>query len=197
VDESVPGGAGIGVDDLTLHDVHPPASVVESYHRVAQAIQDRDRMLNEAEAAAHRIVKRAEDERYRTEKQAAAEADTKLRAAAADRDAFLAWHAARTKLTPAEETALAAERARRVGAGEDVAAVDRDLAQRREMTLAERRFLIENRLAVQAVVDVLRGRDKVLIDTPAAPGRRHLFLVDPDLIRLPSLAAPGVGEREP
>ena len=43
---------------------------------------------------------------------------------------------------------------------------------------------------MQAVVDVLRSRDKVLIDAADVPGRRHLFLVDPDLLRMPSLVAP-------
>jgi Cu+-exporting ATPase len=60
----------------------------------------------------------------------------------------------------------------------------------RTRTLAERRFLIEQRLTVQAVVDVLRTRDKILVDAADVPGRRHLFLVDPDLLRLPSLVVP-------
>jgi Cu+-exporting ATPase len=42
----------------------------------------------------------------------------------------------------------------------------------------------------QAVVDVLRSRDKVLIDTDNVTGRRHLFLVDPELLRLPSMVVP-------
>ena len=56
--------------------------------------------------------------------------------------------------------------------------------------LAERRFLIEQRLTIQAVVDVLKSRDKVMVDAPDVPGRRHLFLVDPDLLRMPSSIGP-------
>ena len=67
--------------------------------------------------------------------------------------------------------------------------MEKELSLARERTLAERRFLIEQRLTLQAVVDVL-GRDKMLIDAPDVPGRRHLFLVDPDLLRMPSLVIP-------
>jgi hypothetical protein len=82
------------------------------------------------------------------------------------------------------------ERDRRLKAGESIAVVDKDLADRRSRILTERRYLIENRLAVQAVVDVLRTRDKVLIDTADVPGRRHLYLIDPEMLRIPSLVVP-------
>src|SRR5207237_406207 len=75
-------------------------------------------------------------------------------AAKADRGAFLAWHAVRTKLTPEEEAEFTTERAKRIAANEDAVAVDKDIAAKRAKKLAERRFLIENRLTVQAIVDV-------------------------------------------
>ena len=130
-------------------------------------------------------------------KRAEADAHTQLQAARADRDAFLAWHAVRNTLAPDEEATLAAERARRLKAGEETGRVEMDIAARRAKLLEERRFLVANRLAVQAVVDVLRLRDKVLIDAADVPGRRHLFLVDPDLLRMPSLVAPRVVEKDP
>ena len=67
--------------------------------------------------------------------------------------------------------------------------VDLDLAARRQKVLAERRFFIESRLAARAVVDVFRSRDKVLVDAADVPGKRQLFLLDPDLLRMP----PGLG----
>jgi Cu+-exporting ATPase len=164
---------------------------------VAKAIQERDRLVNEAEADALRTVRRAQEEAERTLKRAGVDAHARLEAAKADRDAFLAWHAVRHRLTPAEEDALAREREQRLRAGETAVTVDAELAARRARVLADRRLLIENRLMVEAVVEVLKSRDKVLIDTGDVPGRRHLFLVDPDLIRLPSLIAPRAGEREP
>jgi Cu+-exporting ATPase len=197
LESAAPGGVGVALDGFTLHDVHPPPGVVEAYHKVAKAIQERDRMINEAEADALRIRRRAEEEANRVLRRAEADAHAKREAAAADRGAFLAWHAVRNTLAPEEEGVLAAERAKRVAAGEAPTAVDRDIAERRAKTLAQRRFLIEHRLALYAAVEVLRQRDKVLIDTPDAPGRRHLFLVDPEMLRMPSLVAPRVGEKEP
>ncbi|MBA4189883.1 MAG: hypothetical protein C0467_18015 [Planctomycetaceae bacterium] len=197
LEQVVPGGVGVSIDGFTLHDVHPPPGVVESYHKVAKAIQERDRTINEAEADAIRTRRRAEESANRVLKTAEAMAYAKEEAAKADRDAFLAWHTVRSKLAPDEEAALVAEQARRVKAGEDAAVVEKDLTARRAKTLAERRFLIENHLAVQAVVDVLRMRDKVLIDMPDIPVRRNIFLVDPALMGIPSLVAPRVGEKEP
>ncbi len=185
-----PDGIGVVVDGLTLHDLHPPPEVVNSYHAVAKAIQERDRVINKAEADALRLKRRYAEEAERILKRADAEAHSQRGAAQADRDAFLAWHAVRSRLAVAEETALAAERERRLKAGESQPLVDKELDDRRKKILAERRFLVENRLAVQAVVDVLKLRDKVLIDTADVPGRRHLFLVDPDLLRIPSLVPP-------
>jgi hypothetical protein len=43
--------------------------------------------------------------------------------------------------------------------------------------------LTEARLAWEVMVDVLRGKDKVIIDSDAPKGRRHLYLVDPDFLR--------------
>lgn len=186
----VPDGTGIVLDGFTLHDLHPPAEVVSSYHAVAKAIQERDRMINEAEADASRYKRRAQEEADRMLKRAEADAHATRQAAEADRDAFLAWHAVRWRLTPDEQALLLEQWHRRIRNGENALWVALDLAQLQARTLAERRYLIEYRLTLRAVVDVLRQRDKVLIDAVDIPGRRHLFLVDPELLRLPSLIAP-------
>src|SRR5439155_6709235 len=123
---AAPGGIGVALDGFTLHDLHPPPEVVNSYHAVAKAIQERDRVINEAEADALRTVRRAQEEADRVMKRADADAHAKLEAARADRDAFLAWHAVRSRLAPDEEAALAAERDRRVKAGESLPAVEKD-----------------------------------------------------------------------
>jgi regulator of protease activity HflC (stomatin/prohibitin superfamily) len=190
LDALAEGGIGVALDGFTLHDLHPPPEVVNSYHAVAKAIQERDRAINEAEADALRQKRRAFEEADRVLKRAEAEAHSRREAAAADRDAFLAWHAVRNKLAPDEEAMLAAELEKRVKAGATRESVEKDLAALRSRTLAERRFLIETRLTIQAVVEVLKSRDKVMVDAPDVPGRRHLFLVDPDLFRMPSLVVP-------
>ena len=64
--------------------------------------------------------------------------------------------------------------------------------------LVERRLLTEFRLSLDAVVQVLRGRDKVLIDAADLPGKRHLLMMDPDSPRLPPIAFPPRNEpKEP
>ncbi|VTS11589.1 protease modulator HflK [Gemmata obscuriglobus] len=195
--EVAPEGLGVTLEGFTLHDLHPPPEVVNSYHSVAKAIQERDRTINEALAGALRTRRRSEEEADRILKRTEAERHTKVESAKADRDAFLAWHTARAQLTDAEEAALAAERANRIAAKQDPAAVDKDLAERRTRTLAERRALLETRLTYQTVVDVLKSRDKVIIDAPEAPGRRHLFLLDPELLKVPQLVAPRTIEKDP
>lgn len=194
--EVAPDGLGVALDGFTLHDLHPPPEVVNAYHSVAKAIQERDRTINEALGGALRTRRRSEEEADRILKRTEAERHTLVETAKADRDSFLAWHLTRTKLTDAEEAALVAERAQRVAAKQDPQAVDKDLAERRARILAERRALLETRLTYQTVVDVLKSRDKVIIDAPDAPGRRHLFLLDPELLKVPQLVAPRTIEKE-
>jgi Cu+-exporting ATPase len=192
--EVAPDGLGVTLDGFTLHDLHPPPEVVSSYHAVAKAIQERDRAVNEAEADALRTRRRADEEADRTLRRAATEANKQVEDAKAVRDAFLAWHRARTQLSPEEEAAWKAEREARVKAGENPASVDMLLAERRQKVLAERRFFIESRLTTRAVVEVFRQRDKVLIDAADVPGKRQLFLLDPELLRFPPGFGPKPGE---
>ena len=192
--EVAPDGLGVALDGFTLHDLHPPPEVVSSYHAVAKAIQERDRMVNEAEADALRTRRRADEDADRVVRRAFTEANREHEDAKAVRDAFLAWHRVRTQLMPEEEAAMMTERERRVKAGEPTTAVDRDLAERKKKVLAERRFFIESRLTTRAVVDVFRLRDKILIDAGDLPGKRQLFLLDPDLLRFPPGFGPKPGE---
>jgi Cu+-exporting ATPase len=192
--EVAPGGLGVRLDGFTLHDLHPPPEVVSSYHAVAKAIQERDRLVNEAEGDATRARRRAEEEAERVVRRAETDAHRQVEDAKARRDAFAAWHRVRTQLTPEDEATFAAEKEARVKAGENPASVDMDLADRRQKVLAERRLFIESRLAARAATDVFRQRDKILIDAADLPGRRQLFLLDPDLLRMPPGFGPKPGE---
>jgi len=191
--QGTPGSFGVEIDGITLHDLHPPPEVVSSYHAVARAIQERDRLVNEAEADALRTRRRADEDADRTLRRAASDAHRQVEDAKALRDAFAAWHKARTELAPEEDAAFRAEREKRTRAGEAAAAVDRDLADRKAKVLAERRHFIEMRLTTRAVTDAFRQRDKILIDAGDLPGKRSLFLLDPDLFKLPAFG-PRPGE---
>jgi regulator of protease activity HflC (stomatin/prohibitin superfamily) len=189
-----PGGLGVELQGLTVHDLHPPQEVVASYHAVAEAIQRRDRAINEAEAEATRTRRRAEEEALRTVRQAEAAAAGKVAEATAARDAFLAWAKARSALPPEDEVRLKSELESKLRAGQDRTSAEREIESKRRELLASRRFLTDLRLSLDAVVQVLRGRDKVLIDAADLPGRRHLFLMDPETPKLPPVAFPPRGD---
>ena len=194
---AAPGGIGVAFDGFTLHDLHPPPEVVKAYHEVARAIQERDRTVNEAEADALRTRRRADEEAARVARKAESDAFARTEAAKADAAAFAAWVKARTQLSPEAEAKYRVERGQRVTAGESPTAVDKDLADRRAKLLADQRLMIDTRLALLAAVEALKGRDKVLIDAGDLPGKRQLFVVDPDVLRLPP-AGPRPGEpKEP
>ncbi|OWK45247.1 cation-translocating P-type ATPase family protein [Fimbriiglobus ruber] len=188
--EVAPDGLGIELRELTVHDLHPPQEVVASYHAVAEAIQRRDKTINEALAEAMRTTRRSEEESLRTVRQADADVAKKVADATAARDAFLAWADARATLPPDEEAKLSAELESRVKGGQDRAAVTKEIADRRQSLLAARRFLTDFRLSLDAVVLALRGRDKILIDADTLPGKRHLLLMDPESPKAPAVVLP-------
>jgi Cu+-exporting ATPase len=183
VRESSHSGLGVKLEGITVHDLHPPQDVVAAYHAVAEAIQKRDRTVNEATAEASRVVSRAADEKVRVAAVANADAFKKVAEATATRDVFDRWKAARTTLTADEEKWANGDSAKR------------------EQLLAVKRFLTELRLSLDASVGALKGRDKILIDADKLPGTRKLFLLDPDLMpKTPPLAFPRGGpadQRDP
>ena len=176
---------GVKLDGVTVHDLHPPAEVVNAYHAVAEAIQNRDRAVNEATADATRAKRRAEEDAFKLVHQAEADASRKLFEATANRDAFLAWLRERNALSDAEENQLKADRETRLRAGVDAATVEKEIAAARERMRANRKWLTEFRLALAATAAVLAGRDKIILDADLVPGRRTIYLFDPELFRVP------------
>ena len=76
----------------------------------------------------------------------------------------------------------------------------KEVAARRQKRLADRRFLTDFRLSLDAAVLALRGRDKVIVDAENLPGKRHLLLMDPDVPRPPAVVLPKgqpADQREP
>jgi Cu+-exporting ATPase len=171
---AAPGGIGVEIEGLTIHDLHPPTEVVSAYHDVARAIQARDQQVNRAEAQAIQVRKQAEEEALREVADAEAARSEKIETAKAGRDSFLYWLRLRTELPPEEMSHLSDEGAR-------------------QEAIARRKRLTESRLAWEVLTEVLRGRDKVIIDADMPKGRRHLYLVDPDFLR-PILIGPRPNE---
>jgi P-type Cu+ transporter len=165
-----PDGVGVALDGLTVHDLHPPAEVVGAYHDVARAIQARDEQINKAEAQAIQLRSQAGEEALRELAEAEAARVERVEAARAGRDSFLFWHRLRNEL-PAEEVSLYPDE------------------PSRQAAIERRKRLTESRLAWEVLVEVLRGRDKVIVDAEARNGRRHLYLVDPEFLK-PTLITP-------
>ena len=180
--EAAPGGLGVRIDGLTIHDLHPPQEVVAAYHAVADAIQKRDTAVNNASSDAARTKSRANDDNVRTVRSAEAEAYRRTAEATATRDVMLGWQAARNSLTPEEDAKLNAELEERVKQGQDRAAVTAEIQTRRQQLIGARRSLTDFRLGLAAITAVLKTRDKILIDADKLPGTRKLYLIDPDLM---------------
>jgi HflK protein len=49
-------GLGVDIDGISIIDLHPPAEVVDSYYKVAQAMEERDTRINEAIEQATRMT---------------------------------------------------------------------------------------------------------------------------------------------
>ncbi|HLJ93251.1 MAG TPA: cation-translocating P-type ATPase family protein [Gemmataceae bacterium] len=189
------GSLGIRLEGLSLHDLHPPQEVVESYHNVTRAMQARDRQVNDAEAEALRAtIDEAGNARTRRaalvralqiQRQSKAAAHETVTQADAAQAAFLARHRVRSRLATAEEWQLLREAFRSIWLGQGAVAAYQDYDRNRQARLALQAALTDFRLYWDALAQALVGRDKVIIDADKVPGRRHLLFLDPELFRLP------------
>ena len=82
---------GVELAEFTVHDLHPPPEVIAAFHEVAQAIQDRDRVIHEAEAKALRRRRSADERSLRMRSEAESIANERLEQARSRADVFLAW----------------------------------------------------------------------------------------------------------
>jgi len=181
----VPGGLGIRLDGVTLHDLHPPQEVVPAYHEVARAIQARDRAINDAKADASRMRGRAQETASTTTRNAQAAAHEKTQEATAARDAFLGWSQSRSMLARSEESSWVSGMIGVSGISPVGPLMAISSQPIRDHQLIIRRGLTEFRLASDVMIQWLRKRDKILIDSDRVPGKRSLWLIDPEILRNP------------
>ena len=180
-----PAGLGVVIDGLSLHDLHPPERVVDAFHDVARAMERRDWRVNKARAEEIRLKSDAEAEALRSVRQAQGEAEKKVLLAEAGRDGFLAREQARRQLSWTDEWRLMNEAAAAVAAGEPAGAAYQAYQQHRQRQLALLPYLTDYRLSVRGLAGALQQRDKVILDSTKVPGKRNLFLFDPELFRPP------------
>jgi Cu+-exporting ATPase len=193
------GGLGIRLDGLSLQDLHPPAAVVPDYYAVAEAMEARDRAINEAKADALKKERTAQADAQRLVRAAEAARTETVKQAEAERTTFLARQRARDGLTLRQEGRLLWDAAGELARGRTAEDVARDYARRRREWLAVQAGLTDFRLFWEAIGRALTGRDKLIVDSDRVPGRRQLLLFDPKDFRVPFpvLEAPERGPRPP
>jgi membrane protease subunit HflK len=91
-----PDGYGLGIEVLgvALRDVHPPLDVVRDYHNVSAAMEEKEQLINVADAYRESAVRMARSEALATERQAQGIAERQVKTAAASRYGYLARQAA-------------------------------------------------------------------------------------------------------
>jgi Cu+-exporting ATPase len=194
-----PAGLGVRLDGLSLEDLHPPAAVVPDYYAVAQAMEERDRVVNKAKAAALHTERKAQSDAQKIVRAAAASRTETVKQAEAERATFLARQRARSTLTVAQEWRLLRRAADEVNGGRKPEEALCDFRRRRQEALAVQASLTDFRLFWEALAQALGGRDKLLVDGDKVPGRRNLLLIDPAEFRvpIPMLGMPERGPRQP
>ena len=182
--------AGIEVVDLNLLDIHPPKQVVAVYRRVADALEEREQLVNEAEAFyARKVLSVAGERAIRLLSASVDQKNTRgdrsttggvagwhltddlwsrLREVADDGRTVLSGEAA-AKILDAQQ-----ENTRRIQGAEGQAARFRNL---RQAYLADRE-LTGLQLYWDAVEQSLSNRPLTILD-PKVSGRQHLLLADP------------------
>lgn len=184
---------GIELVDLALRDLHPPGDVVRSFHLVAQAAEQRNKSITDAEAEAISTRRRAESEGLEIERQAEAVASRTIQSATKERDSFLAILRVRSELSPAEESRLWMATIDRIRGGQAWSAALAEHAQHRQEKIAERAFLVDFRLTWLTLAETLSQRNKVFIDAEKIPGKRTLFLFGPEQLTPPPIIVPNRG----
>jgi HflK protein len=179
-------GLGIELDGLAIHDLHPPPEVVQAYLNVTGAMEERERLINEAEARAVRTVRTAEADATQTVARAEAAKVEVIKQAEAEQARFLAWSGVRRRLSFAQEWPLALEALDGLLAGVPPEEVYSAFERRRAEATAAQASLIDFGLYWEALGRALAERDLVLIDADEKTlGRRQLLLMDPEQFRVP------------
>jgi regulator of protease activity HflC (stomatin/prohibitin superfamily) len=182
--EQGPHGLGVRLEGLFLHDLHPPQEVVQAYHDVTKAMEQRDRRVNMAQADAQTRESQQQANSKATVRKAEAETFAQLELARARRSAFLARLEARS-LTWRQEVLLFLELCQDLREGARPEDACRAYLADRQTAQAIQRGLTDFRTYWTALASALTGRDKVLIDSDNLPGRRSLWLFPFEPPRMP------------
>ena len=189
-------GLGVRIAAVDLQDVHPPQDVVLAYRQVADALELKEQLINEAEAYYARTVLSAAGERALETMPRFAGTRSKDKAAIAGWKINDELWAQLIAEQDDESMLLAGEAAARVlrARQERYKTVQQSggLASRVNMLQAEHvqhPKLTRTHLFWKTISQTLTNRPLTIID-PQAAGRQHMLLIDPDEFSADSLLQP-------
>lgn len=186
---------GVEVVDLQWLDVHPPQAVVPAYRLVADALEDRELLINEAEAYASRTLLGAIGERALAELQIAARKDAPDATASATR---IDWTLTDTLWRELADPASGDPKLSGTAASILLQGQADSLRHRQSAIGSAERFsklfteftrhptLTREQLYWTAINEVLSQRPLTIID-PRAAGRQQLWMGEP----VPGVSLPG------
>ena len=186
---------GLRLEGVSLHDLHPPQEVVQSYHEVTRAMERRDREVNQAKAERTRRVRDQEAKSLEVTRQAEAERFERVRTALARQTEFVLRQRARSRLSWAEEAALVGNAVDEVVRGQPASQSVETYRRGRKERLARQEALTDFRTYWDGLSAALSGRAKVLVDADKLPGRRSLWLVPFEPGQVPAVAPRGRGAK--
>lgn len=189
-------GIGIDLEGISLTDIHPPQEVVASYHEVTRAMEYRDRRVNEAQTAAQIQEAQETSNSLETIRKAMAVKTKTVAMTQAEAGAFRTTLETRNRLNTMAEFRLFTDTLAAVHQGKNLKKAVIDHQHQRQEMLSTQAMLTDFRLFWEAMRVALEGREKVIVDADKVPGRRHLWLLPPDLLRSSNLVAPQDRKKE-
>lgn len=195
---------GVTVVGINLLDVHPPKQVVPAYRQAADALEQREQFINEAQAYYSRMVLAAAGEKAIRELSASVE--HKGRRSESTTGQVVDWtltdelwtrlvgdgSEAMSLSGDAAAKLLAAQQAKTSRTSQATSGAHR--FESLSKTHADHRELTQQQLYWQRVTEALKGKALMVVD-PQLQGRRHLLLLDgPNTPVLPNVLKPPINE---
>jgi hypothetical protein len=140
-------------------------------------MENRDKVINDAQAEALRKERDQEAASLEVIRNAQAAKEATIALAKAQRDAFMSRYGARTKLSLQQEALLQLGALQSAMRGRTPEEVESDFALQRAAAVKQQADLTDFRLYWNMLAASLTNREKIIVDAEKVPGRRHLFLV--------------------
>ena len=187
---------GIRLEGLSLHDLHPPQEVVRSYYAVTQAMEMRDRKINDALGAV--LIKLADEQGRALLKERLAQAfkDEVIDKTKAQADVTLAILSSRVGPSAYDDFLLITSSLIEVLEGRKPDEVARITLEQLKARRDSWKALADFRRFWNAISSALAGRDKIIIDYDK-PVKSNLWLMPSDFFRMPGFSSAPVDRQKP